>query len=357
MASTVIEKAAELEEIGAGVQLSPNATRILRELGLMEALASRWDEPSSIRLCSGVTLRRIADVPTGAAAVQRWGAPYCVVHRADLQSVMRDIAVDDPAISLETDRPFDPDLHRTSGRIVIGADGIWSDVRKTVRGAGRSRFSGQVAWRMTLDEHTFSAVADPRRLTAFLGPSTHLVAYPLRKRGTVNLVAIAPGSDRGQRWSSVGDNEDGTREQLVHAFRRFSPELVSLFEKARLAGLWPIHEVEDGRWHDGRTVLIGDAAHGMTPYAAQGAAMAIEDAYGLAGLLADDPAAGERAIGKFVSARKPRIEKVRRRAAFNRFAYHARGPFRLGRDIVLALRSPNALAADFDWLYGDRPRR
>jgi salicylate hydroxylase len=117
--------------------------------------------------------------------------------------------------------------------------------------------------------------------------------------------------------------------------------------------VWPLYEVGNGRWHNGRdTVLIGDAAHAMMPFAAQGAAMAIEDGFELAGMVASRPI--DEALDAFEKRRQPRVARLRQRAAFNRFAYHARGPFRLGRDLVLSLRPSQSLAADLDWIYGYR---
>lgn len=358
-AVSIYEQAVELAEVGAGLQLSPNASRLLARLGLVEKLTDKWHEPASIDLLSGLTGRHVAQVPAGAKARERWGAPYAVIHRADLQSVLHQAVLDHHSIELQLGMRLEGagveavrrDIEARSGRLpdlVVGADGVWSRMRASAGGPAKAPFTGQIAWRMTLPRESIGSLFDPDRLSAFIAPQTHLVAYPLKSRGTVNLVAITHGAAMEANWSG----NDAARHELSEAFSRWSSRLTGLFDRAEMNGRWPIHGLSGQYWGAGRLVLIGDAAHAMPPYAAQGAAMAIEDAYALASHVAgDDLDAG---IAAFIAARRPRIDKVARRAAFNRFAYHARGPIRLGRDIVLALRKPDDLAGDFDWLYGDR---
>lgn len=353
----LIEQAEVLSETGAGLQLSPNATRLLGSLGLLTEIESAWFEPADIRLLSGKTLKPLATVPAGGFARARWGAPYGVIHRAELQRILLSAVGKSPFCTLHTGRKL---TSNDSGAItavtgskpdlVIGADGVWSRMRGSVPGSGSPRFSGHVAWRFLC-----AAADDPvsplpgESVTAFLGPGVHLVAYPLNDRGLINVVAITGGSDPGRGWEHTV--EEQMHDGLVAAFSRWHPAIANLIAGAQGPTRWPLYEVAGGRWHDGRsTVLIGDAAHAMTPFAAQGAAMAIEDAFELAGLAAN--LALPDALEAFEKARQPRIRRVRSRAAFNRFAYHARGPVRIVRDLVLSARSPQSLAEDFDWLYG-----
>lgn len=346
ISSSLLEQTERLEPVGAGLQLSPNASRLLRELGLEAALEAVWHEPDSIRLVSGLDLRQIAEVPAGARARQRWGAPYGVLHRADLQQVLLEAVGRCDLIDLKLGNRFVPDESLLQDAdLVVGADGVWSAVRGTMPAAGSPRFTGHLAWRLNVAAGRVSGFADPDLLTAFIGPDCHLVCYPLKRHGTVNLVAIVKGPER--------DASDTIEWNHAASFRRWDRRLRRLLSEAELLGCWPVYESPRTVWHAGNKVLIGDAAHAMTPYAAQGAAMAIEDAYALAACAADC-ADLPAALSRFATLRTERIEKVRRRAAFNRFAYHARGPFRLGRDIILSLRPPESLAADFDWLYGDR---
>ncbi|PWW04000.1 salicylate hydroxylase [Hoeflea marina] len=360
----IVEQAAELSEVGAGLQVSPNASRVLGALGLSEALAGAMHCPGRIDLRDGRTLSPIAHVPAGDWARNRWGAPYGVMHRADLHKVLTDAVIRHPKCRLHIGRRFSsgPDESVTDAlavitggrpQLVVGADGVWSAVRHRVPGALPPVFAGQVAWRFVVDASCAAPVLDAANVTAFLGPSTHLVAYPLDHGRRINMVAIAEGSDPGRIWD--GRERSNDRAALLDAFRRWHPAISALLRAAPQMTCWPLYAVPDGRWSDGdRLVLIGDAAHAMTPFAAQGAAMAIEDGFELA----EAVGAGDLPLGPiltaFESRRRIRLARARSRAAFNRFAYHARGPIRLGRNLVLALKSPESLGADLDWLYGHR---
>ncbi|WP_018239602.1 FAD-dependent monooxygenase [Ensifer sp. BR816] len=353
----IFEQADALDEVGAGLQLSPNASRILTDLGLLPALQDVWSEPDSIALVDGRTLRPLTDVPAGANARSRWAAPYGVLHRASLQKILLRAVRSEPLCRLHLGKRVEGDpvaaVAAVIGRrpkVVIGADGIWSQTRASIDGAGGVRFSGNIAWRLLLPGVEASTRLSASRVTAFLGPNAHLVAYPLREIDGFNLVAIIGGKPTAAAW--IGQDSEERRREFAAAFENWHRDLRSMIENAVSATYWPLCTVDEGAWHNGRDlVLIGDAAHAMTPFAAQGAAMAIEDASELAHCLAtcaDPPAA----FGRYEHARRARIARVRNRAAFNRFAYHARGPVRVARNLVLALKGPEALAADLDWLYG-----
>ena len=355
IASHVIEQAPALEEVGAGLQLSPNASRILADLGLIDALRARWTEPDRILLASGLSLSPLASVPAGVSARNRWHAPYGVLHRASLQAVLLDAVRREPLCTLtmgERIETADAALAIAPADILVAADGVWSRLRQAVPGALPARYSGNVAWRFLVPYDTAPAFLDPRAVTAFLGPHAHLVAYPLAEVQAFNIVAIhAQPEAPAEGWLRRGDST--TRARLLNAFATWHTDIRRLLPDAKDPLVWPLFGCPDGAWTDGRTVLIGDAAHAMTPFAAQGAAMAIEDAALLAERLATatDKTA---ALGRFEKTRRARVARVRNRGAFNRFAYHARGPVALARNLVLSLRKPEDLAADFDWLYGYR---
>lgn len=352
----ILEQAEALDEVGAGLQLSPNASRILIELGLLPQLQAVWSEPVAIVLADGYTLRPLARVPTGINARSRWAAPYGVLHRASLQRILLDAVQSEPRCHLHLGKGIagnPPEaIADAIGRrpiAIVGADGIRSKVRAAVPGAGSVRFSGNVAWRLMVPRQAADCLSGDH-VTAFLGPNAHLVAYPIREADSFNIVAIASGRPTDEAWA--GNNSKERQRALAAAFESWHPSLLSMLENAAPATYWPLSTVGEGAWHNGRDiVLIGDAAHAMTPFAAQGAAMAIEDARELAQCIAGcaDPAS---AFARYEGNRKPRINRLRSRGAFNRFAYHARGPLRIARDLILALRSPEALAADLDWLYG-----
>ncbi|RWG13598.1 MAG: salicylate hydroxylase, partial [Mesorhizobium sp.] len=201
----------------------------------------------------------------------------------------------------------------------------------------------------------FAAIAAGDCITAFLHPGFHMVAYPVSKGSAFNLAAFTKGERIAEGWSGHADPAI-----LASAMRGTSPALARL---AGLAGPWtafPIHTVEQRRWTMPQGVaLIGDAAHAMTPFAAQGAAMAIEDAAMLADLVAEFDGDPRQSLTTWENLRRPRIEKVLRRGALNRMAWHAWGPVAIARNLVLATRPAEKLAGDLDWLYGweERNRR
>lgn len=354
----VIEQAPYLAEVGAGLQISPNASRILAKLGVLSALEPLWTEPDRISLASGRTLGRVAHVPVGRSARERWRAPYGVLHRASLQGVLRQAVEADALCTLHLGRRINhgdaaiiADVTGETPDLIIGADGVWSSVRDSIASAPEPDFSQNVAWRFMVEGHKAPGFLSPQSVTAFLGPSAHIVCYPLKETGGFNIVAIAAGVTPGETWEASATAEETS--MLLRQFRGWNPQITEMLRQCKDAKFWPLYQVSNGNWHNGQDkVLVGDAAHAMMPFAAQGAAMAIEDAWELARQVSRPAADMPQALATYEAVRKARIEKVRRRGNFNRFAYHLSGPLRLGRDIVLALRPPQSLAADLDWLYG-----
>jgi salicylate hydroxylase len=371
----VFERSPELREVGAGLQLSPNATRILDRLSVLGHLADLAVRPPAIVLRNAKDLRQLARVPLGASAERRWGAPYLVVHRADLQKALLAAAVGNEKIALVTNtavEDFGPSESggvvvnirsngaekRREGLFLVGADGVWSTLRNGLSPSSASRFAGLVAWRRTLqaDNPLIRNLFPDLTVNAFLHPGFHLVAYPLRGGSAFNLVAFAQGQALGEDWSARIDPAP-----LRDMLRRTAPPLAALAEDADAWTAWPIHTVDSAMpWiQNGNFALIGDAAHAMTPFAAQGAAMAIEDAWTLAAAFSsvfNGSAPGLAALAPALAAwekiRRQRIARVARRGAFNRFVWHAAGPVAWARNRVLAAKSPDSLAADMDWLYG-----
>ncbi|MCO5733940.1 FAD-dependent oxidoreductase [Rhizobium sp. SSA_523] len=353
----IFEQAPYLAQVGAGLQISPNASRILDALGVLDRIEAVWTEPERISLASGRTLGHIAHVPVGTVARQRWKAPYGVLHRYSLQNALSQAVEDQPLCTLNLGRRIrtgtTEEIAAETGErpeLIVGADGVWSSLREAIPSPPEPDFSHNVAWRFMLDASDAPRFLPPDSVTAFLGPSAHIICYPLREAGGFNVVAIASGVTPGETWDASATAAE--RSMLLRQFRQWNPQIVEMLRRAHDAKFWPLYQVSDGRWHDGESkVLIGDSAHAMMPFAAQGAAMAIEDAMELARQVSQCPTLAE-ALVSYEAIRKPRVERVRRRGQFNRFAYHLRGPMRLGRDVVLALRPPQALAADLDWLYG-----
>lgn len=372
----VFEQAQRLEAAGAGIQLSPNATRILRQLGVLDKLLPATVRPEAVVLKEAATLRELARVPLGQAAETRWQAPYLVAHRADLQSALMARVSQIPDIHLTTGArvssaatgphgitataEIDGKTIKAEGFLLIGADGVWSSVRALVDSAKRaalptSRFSGELAWRATIAAESaagqaFAAIGVTNCVTTFLHPGFHMVAYPVSKGAAFNLAAFTRGDRIAEGWS--GNADAGI---LTRALRGTAAELARLVEQAGPWTAWPIHTVDSKQpWTTGNMALIGDAAHAMTPFAAQGAAMAIEDAATLADIIADFPADPLAAPATWEQSRRPRVAQVARRGAVNRLAWHASGPVAIARNVFLKVRSSEKLAADLDWLYGWR---
>jgi salicylate hydroxylase len=358
----IIEQAAQLSEVGAGLQLSPNATSILKHLGVLADIEDKWTEPTSINLASGIHARNIVELPIAQVARKRWGAPYGVLHRSTLQQALLKAVENHPLCTIHYGQrlnQFDSEmLGSVTGEptdLIVGADGVWSSVRRSISGLSDAQFSGTVAFRFTIPQAEAPSFFAKGAVTAFLGPGAHLVAYPLREIGGYNLVLLSQGQATTQTWDDQASSE--LRQSFIRRMQNWHPQLLDLVKAQDNPRCWPLFEVKSSQWTNGTDrILIGDAAHAMTPFAAQGAAMAIEDGYELAAFVAESQNDMGSALIAFTAHRQPRIERARTRAAINRFAYHARGPFSQARDLLLAFRPEKSFLTDFDWLYGYQPR-
>lgn len=358
----IVERADDLREVGAGLQISPNASRILIDLGLRDRLARVAAAPERLRLFSTRAGGEINHVDLGAAAEIRFGAPYWVVHRGDLHRILLDAAAAEPLIDIRLgtrlENAADDGTRVTvtvaegsretaiSANALIGADGVWSTVRGAVFRLGGAAFTGRTAWRATLP---VSAVAADFRADSvvWFGADAHLVHYPIHGGSQFNIVAATVGD-----WSEEGWNAPGDRDEIMAHFADWPKRARNLISLPEQWLKWALCGMPTGRsWHRGRIALLGDAAHAMLPFAAQGAAMAIEDAAVLARKL-DTSAEIATALRRYEAERRPRVERIVETALENDRIYHLSGAAAFARDKGIQLASPRRLLARYDWIYG-----
>lgn len=368
----LFEQAPALGEVGAGLQLGPNATRVLRWLGVLDAVAPRAVRPEAAELRDGESGRLLFRLPLGAAAEARWGAPYLVAHRADLHSALRGAVQAAGArvvlgrrVTGYAARPEGAALHfeadaARSGALVIGADGIRSALREQLNGPEVPVFSGRVAWRGLVPAAALPSGAAPV-VTVWAGPGRHVVTYPVRRGELVNFVAVEERAE----WTAEGWSVPGEPARLRAAFAGWSEPVTTLLGAVRETFVWGLFQREAQiRWVNGCVALIGDAAHPMLPFLAQGAAMALEDVAVLAGQVAQAREAPEETRPGALAAsllgyerlRWPRVRRVVERSEENGRLFHRRaGPLAtaaLSLGGRLSAAQPGLAARAFDWLYG-----
>jgi 2-polyprenyl-6-methoxyphenol hydroxylase-like FAD-dependent oxidoreductase len=366
--AVVLEKAEKLEETGAGLQLSPNASRILVELGIEPRLLGRAVVPESINIMSARAGGEICRLPLGQAATFRAGAPYWVVHRADLQAALLAQVEVTPDVELRLGCQFEDvtkhargltvvqrqglTRHEDLANALIGADGIWSSVRHHLFPEVQPQFSGLIAWRGTL-----AATALPRehtspRVQLWMGPNAHLVAYPISGGRQINVVAIVAGTWNRPGWSAPGEPNEIKQFFASARWPATTRMLASAVDEWKRWALFTVPH--DSEWHEGQIALLGDAAHAMLPFAAQGAGMAIEDAAVLAKCLADggsDAAAIAAALKKYARQRRGRVARVQRLAARQGRIYHMSGPMAAARDLFVRVMGGRRMLSRQDWIY------
>jgi salicylate hydroxylase len=362
----LIERAAQLSEVGAGIQIGPNVTRILQAWGLGEALAQVAAFPKQLQARDAQTGQVLGTLPLGERAQSRYGAPYATIHRADLQGILHRAAqaagVDmrlgqtvhgwrETASGVEVNTADGPSVQAGA---LIGADGVWSAVRQQLLGDAPARFTGHLAYRALVAQADFPAHLRSDQVTVWMGPRLHVVHYPVRSGQWLNLVAIVHGDKpiQDQDWDQVGHTQS-----LMQAMGAVGRDL-----HARLASVpawrqWALHDRAPlsgaMQMAQGRVALLGDAAHPMRPYLAQGAGMAIEDAQVLAQSLCTGGASVPEQLKSYAQARWARNARVQARAIRNGRIFHAQGAVALGRNLSMRLMGERVM--DLPWLYGGGP--
>ncbi len=362
--STIIEKTKNLHAEGAGIQISPNARHILNDLGLGAALDNIGFAPQAIDIYPFRNKKPLISLKLGEIASSRFGTPYIVVHRADLaqilfQSCQRENLVEfqfgvtnfdmiTHANGLSVSREHDDGhIHETTPFAFIGADGVNSPTRTKVLSGPKAEYSGYTAWRSLIPASMMKGQLNLDHTSLLWGPGFHAVTYPHPKRHVINVALFCKeqlGDDMKPKMSAPNLPKPAAS----------CPRFAAIIDSSEGGWKkWPLFAVNTSQWHKGPVGLIGDAAHAMLPFQAQGAAMAIEDAATLAPLLASEPDA-TIALSKYYKKRKARVNKIVGISASNGEIYHLGAPFSYARDLVVFAQGSTAHLKRLSWIYAHK---
>jgi len=359
----VLEQAEEFSQAGAGIQLGPNAVRILRGLGVADRLAPRAVAPEGIHLFDAQASECLTTVPLGPMAEMRYGAPYWVVHRADLQRALLDMLGDNDNVLLQ--QPFrvtrctqdangaraisDTEAEALGGAL-IGADGWRSGVRAEIGVPASPVYAGKNAWRLLAPFEDAPAIFRQRAVGLWMSPRAHMVHYPVNGGEAINIVVIVDARDAPEDWNTPGE-----AAALVRHLDGWHEAITEFLAGREGWRRWALHDMSPPRsWFRGRIALLGDAAHPVLPFLASGGVLAIEDAAVLAGawgIAKGDPV---KAFAAYEQKRRPRAARVQVRSRRIGRVYHMGGVMRWSRNQVLTARGPQDLLAHNDWLYDYR---
>ncbi len=358
----LLERATQLSEVGAGIQLGPNVTRILQAWGLGAALAQVAAFPKQLQARDAQTGQVLGTLRLGERAQALYGAPYATIHRADLQGLLQR-AVQDAGVALhlgqtvqgwyETEAALQVNTAEglsLQASALIGADGIWSAVRQQLLGDAPARFTGHLAYRALVAQADWPAHLRSDQVTVWMGPRLHVVHYPVRSGQWLNLVAIVHGAkpDQAQDWDQAGHTQ-----ALMQAMGAVGRDLHERLASVPAWRQWALHDRSpvsgSNDMAQGRVALLGDAAHPMRPYLAQGAGMAIEDAQALAQCLRVGNATVAEQLQAYAEQRWARNARVQARAIRNGRIFHAQGAVALGRNLSMRLMGERVM--DVPWLY------
>ena len=360
----VLERRRDPVEAGAGIQLGPNAIGVLTRLGVAARLEGCVGRPEWLRVHDGGSGRPIAALPLGPWIKERHHFPYWVAHRADLHAALLETAASLPLVEIATgcevvsfrtaERTVE--VHTADGRVheaavLVGADGIWSAIRRQLWPAAKLTYSGKTAARAIIDRSTAPAPFSDNATGVWLAPGGHVVHYPVRGGAEIALVAILAEDWPGEDWGLPVD-----RSALLKRLETFCGPLVEFLALAADWRRWPLYDPAPlARWSRGNVTLLGDAAHPVLPFLAQGGALAIEDAETLAAALRIWRSNPSLAIERYERARRPRAVQMQRASRRNGQIYHLPKPLSLARDLTLGAIPGRRIMARYDWIYGWRP--
>lgn len=359
----LFERAETFGEVGAGIQIGPNVVRILESWGLGPALEQVAFFPERLQVRDAVSGRELGVLPLGERAVRRYGARYATIHRADMHQLLLDAVRRDGHAKLHLGSwlaSFSESRDAVSVRLttgleiegdaLVGADGLWSRVRGLLLNDGSPRVTGHLAFRATVPMASLPAQLRSRQVTAWLGPDMHVVEYPVRAGESLNVVAIV----HGQLEDDLENWDHATQAGRLHAaLGLISAPLRERVHAVTSWRLWALCDRAPMRSADeqarGLVALLGDAAHPMRPYLAQGAGMAIEDAAELSQVLAMTALDVRGRLRRYALNRWQRCARVQAQSIRNGVIFHARGPLRWGRDASMRLLGERLM--DVPWLY------
>jgi salicylate hydroxylase len=356
----ILEARADLVQDGAGIQIGPNGTAALSWLGVAEHVATFVSVPAAIRVLDGPTGRRLADLPLGAWMATRHASPYWVVHRADLHACLR-AAVNAAGIDIETgttvieadDRGDRVDVVLADGRRIdapalVAADGLWSTLRERMHPQCGPIPFGRWAARTVLAADALPSAELMRDVHIWLAPDRHVVTYPVRRDRELNVVVIAGAAAASKLWSTPVE-----AAEIARRTARLDPRLAAHLAVATTWHQWPLMSaVPLQTFVRGRIALLGDAAHPMLPFLAQGAVMALEGAIHLARAIASN-ADLENAFADYDRQHRPRATRVAGASARNGRLYHLQTPLAPLRNAILPLIPGRIVMSAYDWMYGE----
>jgi 3-hydroxybenzoate 6-monooxygenase len=357
----VFEQSAEFKEVGAGIQLGPNIFRVLEKIGLKDAVLADAHRPPAQEMRDALTGKLITHIPLDDKFIARFGQPYGVTHRADILAAYLTACQNSNLITLETSRRVDDFQDRgdhvsvtlnngetVKGSALIGCDGMWSKIRDRIVGDGKPRVSGHIAYRAVLKRDDVPDDLWRPDVVLWAGPRTHFVHYPLRRGELFNLVAVFHSDHYEEGW-----NAEGSKDVLWQHFKMQVPQVLRLLERIETWRMWVLCDREPVKnWSRGRVTLLGDAAHPMLQYLAQGACMATEDAVVLAEKIAAKPNDVPAAFQDYQQDRYLRTGRTQIMARVYGEFYHARGVTAELRDMAVGGRTVEQSYDGIAWLYG-----
>lgn len=360
----VLERNAAFSEAGAGIQIGPNGVAALRALGVAEALEPKTGQPNDIRVMDAKSGRLLTALPLGNSIAARLGGPYWTAHRADLHAALLDKARREPLIAITTGFEVDR-LEATAegvrvisaggsaaaGAALIGADGLWSKVRGYVADGVTLKPIGRQAYRAVVPAEAMPAALQGHSTGLWLARGVHCVHYPVRAGREIAVVVIVPASVTDAGWSQAADVT-----QIEPAVAQFSADLVALLRAAPGWKSWALHDAPPlARWSNGAIALLGDAAHPVLPFLAQGGVLALEDAVVLAAEVRRTPENLPLALEAYAKSRIRRAKRVATASRRNGEIYHLGGAAAFVRNAVLRASPAAQLIGRYDWLYGWTP--